>query len=253
MNEAMVQAIVKAVMSRMNVRPQEEDRNGTDSAAEGRGLFSFGNHRMRHPDMQSSDAIIGIAKKDDDHPGHTRACIRSILRFLEEIGIFMMNSHVWVKHEYRRRVDLEQTLLKDNCGLLNETSDIHVFAGESLYHKANDQNFAAFLPSIKRGLQSMTQSVGDPFFIKSVRVAILNDAAHHLDPKVCVVLIGDEPRLIRARRLNIFLIFDQDRSTEDTVGDGFCDIYNGSIDTVEADEFTKRLSLRINGRNGELN
>jgi len=249
MDEAMIESIIRGVISEMELGQKAENRNKTVSATGGKGLFSFGDHRGNNSDIQKS--TISIEKNDqkiEGDAGEKRPQARSVKRFLEEIGLFMMNSHVWIKHEYRRRSDLEQRLIGEVFGTFNGTFNVQVFAGESLYHTTDDLSFDPFLPAIKKGIESATGSMEQPFFIKSVKIAVLNDANHLQDPKICVVLIGDEPRLIRSRRLNIFLVFDPGLASGDIYGEAFCNIYDGSIDMIGTEEFTEQLLSRICGR-----
>lgn len=244
MDESIVRAIVREVLSQKKKEQIETDLKQKDIQLT-KGIFCDGEHRTTQryhmggvgPTQKTQDTIASFS--------HKYPYVKAVMRFLEEIGIFMIDTHVWVKHLYRRRSDLK-IVLENKIELLNNRRmDIQVYAGESLVENEIKEIFTSLLPVITSSVDSDVLLAENDSSIKSIRVGILNCTQDKLYPKICIVTTQALPRSLKASKLDISLGYYPESQTLNQRHDALCNVYKGGIESINMEEFSKELTRKM--------
>lgn len=277
MQEAEIQAIVKAVLAEINRRQGgSNDAFQTPAASGGGGLTidlpdPTGDEYRRKPGvanpidpeglralMAATPTRIGVGRAGPrprtsalllfqaDHGVTQDALFHEVNpKLLEEMGLFVVESQARDRQEYLKRPDLGRKLTEESKRLLQERCvkkpDVQIFVGDGLSGAAIEHNLAKVMPVLKQGLQTAGLSIGTPFFVKNARVGLLNDVNSVVDAQVCVLLIGERPGLARAESMSIYMGYRPKPDSTDANRDVVCNIYEGGLNPLEGGALTVQL------------
>ncbi len=277
MQEAEIQAIVRAVLAEIDRRQGGSNGISQTLAASGRGGLTIdlpdptGDEYRRKPGianpidpeglralMATTPTRIGVGRAGPrprtsalllfqaDHGVTQDALFHEINpKLLEEMGLFVVESRARDRQEYLKRPDLGRKLTEESKRLLQERCvkkpDVQIFVGDGLSGAAIEHNLAKVMPVLKQGLQTAGLSIGTPFFVKNARVGLLNDVNSVVDAQVCVLLIGERPGLARAESMSIYMGYRPKPDSTDANRDVVCNIYEGGLNPLEAGALAVQL------------
>lgn len=169
--------------------------------------------------------------------------------FLEQNGLFSVQSRCGDKNTHITRPDLGRQLSDEAVGIIREkcqkNPDVQIIVSDGLSSKAIEANVANALPAIIEGLQSRGLTVGTPFFLRFGRVAAEDAVAELLGAKVVCILIGERPGLGTAESMSAYLCYDAKVGQPEARRTVVSNIHRGGISSVEAGAYIAELIQKI--------
>jgi ethanolamine ammonia-lyase small subunit len=233
--------------------PEARQRSGIADPIDPEGLAAL---------MAATPARIGVGRSGPrprtaarllflaDHGVTQDALMHAVdPHFLEELGLFTVESQAADRQVYLKRPDLGRRLTEASRAELRErcakNPDVQVFVGDGLSGAAIEHNLRHIMPVLQQGLQSAGLSMGTPFFVKNARVGLLNEVNAIVDAKVCAILIGERPGLARAESMSIYLGYRPRPDSTDANRDAICNIYAGGLNPLEAGAHAVQLIQKM--------
>lgn len=131
--------------------------------------------------------------------------------FLEEMGLFTVQTMVQDKDEYITRPDLGRKFDEENTRLIKEKCKakprVQIFASDGLSSTAIEANLKDILPAITSGLKGYGIDYGTPFFVKYGRVGAMDEVSQILDAELTIVLIGERPGLATGESMSCYMTY----------------------------------------------
>ncbi len=131
--------------------------------------------------------------------------------FVDNLGLFTVQSRCSSKDEYLTRPDLGRRLsdeavkvIKEKC---NDHPTVQIFVSDGLSSAAVAANTEDVLPGLLQGLKSNGIKVGTPFFLKYGRVGAMDEVSELTGADVTCVLIGERPGLITATSMSAYIVY----------------------------------------------
>lgn len=131
--------------------------------------------------------------------------------FLDELGLFSVQTRCTSKDEYLTRPDLgaqfdDEALaeIKRRC---QSQPQVQVFVSDGLSSTAVEANVRDLLPALQQGLKLHGLTVGTPFFVKYGRVRSMEPISEALGATVSCVLLGERPGLATPESLSAYIAY----------------------------------------------
>ena len=130
---------------------------------------------------------------------------------VQKFGIFETFSEASSKDEYLLRPDLGRRLCAQSQEKIASGCvpgpDFQIVIGDGLSTTAVATQVPSLLPLLMRGASDRQWTTGTVFTVRFCRVGILNDIGDLLQPRVCVLLIGERPGLATAESLSAYMAY----------------------------------------------
>jgi ethanolamine ammonia-lyase small subunit len=169
--------------------------------------------------------------------------------FLEQMGLFSVETVVKDKEEYLTRPDLGKILsdeakeeIKKKCPA---GPAVQIIVVDGLSSTAIQANIPDFLPALIEGLKFYHLEMGTPFFIKYGRVPVMDDVGEVLNPDVVVELIGERPGLVTAKSMSAYLCWRPRKGTVESDRNVVANIHDKGMPPVEAGAHVASLIKKI--------
>lgn len=137
--------------------------------------------------------------------------------FIEELGLFTVQTLVRNKDEYLTRPDLGRKLSEEaKEKILKEcpkSPQVQLIVVDGLSSTAIEANARDFIPSFMQALKGYGLTIGKPFFIKYGRVAVMDEVGELLQPEVIVELVGERPGLVTAKSMSAYMCYKPNKNT----------------------------------------
>ncbi len=131
--------------------------------------------------------------------------------FIEQMGLFIVQSQCTDKDHYLTRPDLGRRLHKNAVSTIKEkckkNPTVQIYVSDGLSSAAVKANIADVLPGLMQGLESYKIDVGTPFFVKYGRVGAMDEISEITGADVTCVLIGERPGLITAESMSAYIAY----------------------------------------------
>lgn len=131
--------------------------------------------------------------------------------FVDNLGLFTVQSRCSSKDEYLTRPDLGRRLSEDAAKTVkekcNDKPTVQIFVSDGLSSAAVAANTEDVLPGLIQGLKSNGIKVGTPFFLKYGRVGAMDEVSEITGADVTCVLIGERPGLITATSMSAYIAY----------------------------------------------
>lgn len=132
-------------------------------------------------------------------------------KFLEDNGLFSIQTRCNTKDEYLTRPDLGRRLNEEAIKILREKAKkspkVQVYVSDGLSSTAIEANMEDTLLALLNGLKSYGIDAGTPFFVKYGRVGAADEVSEVLDAEVTCVLIGERPGLATAESMSAYITY----------------------------------------------
>ncbi len=174
-----------------------------------------------------------------DHAAAVDAVFKDLPdEFIEQLGLFQVQTVVGDKDEYLMKPDLGKLLsdeakktIKERCRM---NPQVQIVVVDGLSTTSIEANITDVLPSLIQGLTTMGLSVGTPFYVKFGRVGVMDDIAPLVGCEVLVEFIGERPGLITAESMSAYLAYQPYHGTVEADRTVISNIHRGGIPPVEA-------------------
>lgn len=131
--------------------------------------------------------------------------------FLDELGLFTVQTKCTSKDEYLTRPDLGTQFddaaieqIKQRC---TARPKVQVYIADGLSSTAVEANVRDLMPSLEQGLKLHGLDMGTPFFVKYGRVRSMEPISEALGATVTCVLLGERPGLATPESLSAYLAY----------------------------------------------
>jgi len=131
--------------------------------------------------------------------------------FLDELGLFTVQTRCRTKDEYLTRPDLGAQFgdeaiaeIKQRC---QPNPQVQVYVSDGLSSTAVEANVRDLLPALLQGLKLHGLTAGTPFFVKYGRVRSMEPISEALGAGVTCVLLGERPGLATPESLSAYLAY----------------------------------------------
>lgn len=169
--------------------------------------------------------------------------------FIEELGLFTVQTVVRDKDEYLTRPDLGRKLSEEaKEKILKEcpkSPQVQLIVVDGLSSTAIEANAKDFIPSFLQALKSYGLSIGKPFFIKYGRVAVMDEVGELLQPEVLVELIGERPGLVTAKSMSAYMCYKPNKKTIESDRMLVSNIHDEGLPPVEAGAHVASIVKKI--------
>lgn len=132
-------------------------------------------------------------------------------KFVEEMGLFAVQTRCEDKETYLTRPDLGRRLNSEGASEVakrcKHSPTVQIYVSDGLSSAAVHTNIADLLPSIMQGLARNNIDVGTPFFVKFGRVGVMDEVSEITGADVTCVLIGERPGLITASSMSAYIAY----------------------------------------------
>ena len=159
-------------------------------------------------------------------------------RFLDEMGLFTVQTQCSDKNIYLTRPDLGRKLSEEGRKTVTEKCKhaprVQLYVSDGLSSKAIEANVRDIFPAICAGLQGYGIDFGTPFFVKFGRVGVMDEISDLLDAEVTCVLIGERPGLSTAESMSAYLAYRATVGMPEARRTVVSNIHNEGINAVEA-------------------
>ena len=131
--------------------------------------------------------------------------------FVDNLGLFTVQSRCESKDEYLTRPDLGRRLSEEAVKTIKEKCEmnpqVEIFVSDGLSSAAVAANTEDVLSGALQGLKSNGVKVVIPFFLKYGRVGAMDEVSEILKADVTCVLIGERPGLITATSMSAYMAY----------------------------------------------
>lgn len=131
--------------------------------------------------------------------------------FLDELGLFTVQTRCSSKDEYLTRPDLgtqfDDTAIAEIKQRCQANPQVQIYVADGLSSTAVEANVRDLLPALMQGLKLHGLSAGTPFFVKYGRVRSMEPIAEALGATVACVLLGERPGLATPESLSAYLAY----------------------------------------------
>lgn len=158
--------------------------------------------------------------------------------FLEELGLFSVQTKCTDKDEFLTRPDLGRQLSDEAVKTIRQRCvdhpDVQIYASDGLSSTAVQANLANLLPVLMDGLRDKGFQVGTPFFVRYGRVAVMDQISELLGASVTCVLLGERPGLGSAESMSAYLAYQATVGMPEARRTVVSNIHKNGIAAVEA-------------------
>ena len=158
--------------------------------------------------------------------------------FLEEAGMFAVQTRCTSKDEFLTRPDLGRQLDADAVKMIKEkckpNPKVQIYASDGLSSTAIVANVKQIMPAILQGLKSFNIEAGTPFFLKFGRVGAMDAVTEALGAEVTVVLIGERPGLATGESMSAYMTYKGKVGMPEAGRTVVSNIHSGGTPAVEA-------------------
>lgn len=158
--------------------------------------------------------------------------------FLEEAGMFAVQTRCTSKDEFLTRPDLGRQLDADAVKAIKEkckpNPKVQIYASDGLSSTAIVANVKQIMPAILQGLKSFNIEAGTPFFLKFGRVGAMDAVTEALGAEVTVVLIGERPGLATGESMSAYMTYKGKVGMPEAGRTVVSNIHSGGTPAVEA-------------------
>lgn len=170
-------------------------------------------------------------------------------KFLEDLGLFTVQSTCEDKNTYITRPDLGRQLSKEAVRTLKErcvaNPDVQIYAADGLSSTAIQANLAKMLPILMDSLKAKGLKVGTPFFLRFGRVGSEEYVAETLGAKVVCVLIGERPGLATAESMSAYIAYNAYVGMPESKRTVVSNIHKNGTAAVEAGAYVAEVIEQI--------
>lgn len=168
---------------------------------------------------------------------------------VQKFGVFEAFSEASSKDEYLLRPDLGRRLSAESQKKIAtacvRTPDFQIVIGDGLSTTAVAAQVPSLLPLVMQAARQRGWTVGSVFAIRFCRVGILNDVGDLLQPRVCVLLIGERPGLATAESLSAYMAYRPRLGHTDADRNLISNIHARGIQSEEAAARIVSLAARM--------
>lgn len=185
-----------------------------------------------------------------DHAAARDTVLTDVNRdFLENMGLFTVQTMCRDKEEYLRRPDLGRKFPEESLKYLREhckfAPQVQVYASDGLSSEAIEANIEDTIPAIEMGLKKYNIKMGTPFFVKYGRVATEDHISELLQCEVVCVLIGERPGLATANSMSAYLCYKATVGMEESRRTVVSNIHSEGFPPAEAGAYIADLILQM--------
>lgn len=159
-------------------------------------------------------------------------------QFLEECGLFSVQSQCRSKDEYITRPDLGRKLSDEGIKTIREkcrmNPTVQVLVADGLSSSAIEANVKDVLPAILQGLKSYQIDAGTPFFVKLGRVGVMDHVSEITGAEVTCLLVGERPGLVTAESMSAYIAYKATVDMPEARRTVVSNIHKGGTIPVEA-------------------
>ena len=272
MDNAMLEAVVQAVMAQLASQQKDEPaaKPAVDIIDESLNDITAAEVKKtplldtpEDPDglkrmMSKTPARIGVGRAGPRLKTQTMLALRadhaaardSVFADVDEslidrIGMLKVQSCCRDRNEHLTRPDLgrkfsdeTEQLIKSSC---KSGADVQFIISDGLSSKAIEANIEKVLPSAAEEVKSLGYSVGDYIFVKYGRVACMDHICELLGSKVTCILIGERPGLGTAESMSAYITYDSRVGMPEANRTVVSNIHSGGITPVEAGAYLSEV------------
>lgn len=169
--------------------------------------------------------------------------------FVEEMGMFQVQTKCTNKDEYLTRPDLGRLLsdeavaeIKSKCKM---NPKVQIYISDGLSSTAIEANVKNTLPALLQGLKAENIEVGTPFFVKYGRVGAMDHISESLQAEVTVVLIGERPGLATGESMSCYMVYKGFPGIEESKRTVISNIHKNGTPAAEAGAHIAGVVKRI--------
>ncbi|PWJ95945.1 ethanolamine ammonia-lyase light chain [Oceanotoga teriensis] len=158
--------------------------------------------------------------------------------FLNEMGLFTVQSKCKTKDEYITRPDLGRKINEEGIDLIKEKCKINptvqILIADGLSSSAIEANLKDILPSIVQGLKGFNIDIGTTFFVKLGRVGVMDHVSEITNAEVTCLLVGERPGLVTAESMSAYIAYKAKVNMPEARRTVISNIHKGGTSAVEA-------------------
>lgn len=158
--------------------------------------------------------------------------------FLNEMGLFSVQTKCKSKDEYITRPDLGKEISEEGIKLIKEkcikNPQVQIYVTDGLSSAAIEANLKNILPAIEQGLKVHKITVGTPFFLKFGRVRSIDDVCESTGADVVCVLVGERPGLATAESMSAYIVYKGFKGMPEARMTVVSNIHKHGIASIEA-------------------
>lgn len=169
--------------------------------------------------------------------------------FIEDMGIFTVNTMCKDKDEYLTRPDLgrkfneeEVKLIKEKCVM---NPQVQIYISDGLSSTAIETNAKDAYRSIEQGLNGHGIKVGTPFFVKHGRVPAMDSLSEIINPDVIIVLIGERPGLATGESMSCYMAYKPTVGMPESKRTVVSNIHKNGTAAVEAGAYIAEIVKKM--------
>ncbi len=170
-------------------------------------------------------------------------------KFLENAGLFTVQTLCEDKNTYITRPDLGRQLSPDAVKILKErcipNPDVQIYISDGLSSTAVEANATKILPVITEALQSKGLKVGTPFYLRFGRVGAQEHIAETLGAKVVCTLLGERPGLATAESMSAYITYNAYVGMPESKRTVVSNIHKNGTAAVEAGAYVAEVVAKI--------
>lgn len=168
---------------------------------------------------------------------------------IEKLGYFTAQTVVKDKDEYITRPDLGRKLsVEGKEKILKECTpgaDVQLVVVDGLSSTAIEANVLDFIPAFEGAIKNCGLKMGNPFFVKYGRVAVMDDIGEVLKPEVIIELVGERPGLVTAKSMSAYMCYKPNKDTIESDRMLVSNIHGGGLPPAEAGAHVASIIKRI--------
>lgn len=158
--------------------------------------------------------------------------------FLDELGLFTVQTRCSSKDEYLTRPDLGAQFDDEAITEINKCCEakpqVQIYVSDGLSSTAVEANVRDLLPALQQGLKLHGLGVGTPFFVKYGRVRSMEPISEALGSTVTCVLLGERPGLATPESLSAYLAYQARVGMPESERNCVSNIHQEGTNPVEA-------------------
>ena len=169
--------------------------------------------------------------------------------FIEDMGLFSVNTMCKDKDEYLTRPDLGRRFDEEAIKIIKEkcvmNPQVQIYISDGLSSTAIETNAKDTYKSIVQGLNSYGIKAGTPFFVKHGRVPAMDFLSEIINPDVIIVLIGERPGLATGESMSCYMAYKPKVGMPESRRTVVSNIHKNGTSAVEAGAYIAEVIKKM--------